>query len=489
MPDLFREVSADTVSPAYELVVVGSGFGSLFFLHEWVRRRPGGGPILVLERGTFLSHADQIAARRNAETDHQTTYRRRRGHKPWTYTIGFGGGLNCWFGQTPRMHPSDFALHSRYGVGRDWPLSYDDLEPYYAQAEDIMAIAGESDTPRLFPRSRPYPLPPHLMSAPDLALKALYPEMHIAAPAARASLALPSRNQCCATTTCHLCPVDAKFTAENGFAALLGDRRIDVMLKADVKAVETTGGVASGVVLESPKGRLRIGADLVVLGANAVFNPLILHRSGLAHPLLGRRLNEQVGVVVQAMLTRLDNYGGSSISSAVNYAFHDGPHRTREAAVHMLFENRWTDPGMRLEPGRWRQLLPIVLFAEDLPAEDNRVVFPRDWADPPELSHPRSSVYADAGIKRAIARLPDLLAPIGLERIDVIGPRPTVSHIQGTTVMGRDRASSVVDVDQVHHSVRNLVVVGTSVFPSCPTANPSLTAAALSLRVARRLAA
>jgi choline dehydrogenase-like flavoprotein len=58
--------------------------------------------------------------------------------------------------------------------------------------------------------------------------------------------------------------------------------------------------------------------------------------------------------------------------------------------------------------------------------------------------------------------------------------------VQGTLRMGTDPADSVVDAGLVHHRYRNLVVVGTAVFPSCATANPSLTAAALALRAAER---
>lgn len=62
--------------------------------------------------------------------------------------------------------------------------------------------------------------------------------------------------------------------------------------------------------------------------------------------------------------------------------------------------------------------------------------------------------------------------------------RPTESHLQGTLRMGADPRSSVVDGGQVHHRWRNLTAVGTSVFPTCSSMNPSLTAAALSLRAA-----
>jgi choline dehydrogenase-like flavoprotein len=87
-------------------------------------------------------------------------------------------------------------------------------------------------------------------------------------------------------------------------------------------------------------------------------------------------------------------------------------------------------------------------------------------------------------VERSLARLERVVAPLPVERIEFKGMRPSESHIQGSLRMGTDPSSSVIDSKQVHHGVRNLVVVGSAVFPSCPCANPSLSVAALSLRSA-----
>lgn len=82
--------------------------------------------------------------------------------------------------------------------------------------------------------------------------------------------------------------------------------------------------------------------------------------------------------------------------------------------------------------------------------------------------------------------MPTLFDGIGVDGIELLGPRPTESHLQCTTPAGDDPATSLVDADLLHHRVRNLAVVGTGAFPTCPVGNPSLTAAAWSLRAARR---
>ena len=74
-----------------------------------------------------------------------------RSEKPWLHSPIFGGGSNCWWGCTPRLLPNDFRLRSAYGVGADWPVQYDELEGFYQEAEEIMAVSG--------PREAPFPDP------------------------------------------------------------------------------------------------------------------------------------------------------------------------------------------------------------------------------------------------------------------------------------------------------------------------------------------
>src|SRR5690606_36772362 len=109
----------------------------------------------------------QIASGRNSEIDSKSTFRKTPGSKRWSFTIGWGGGMNCWWAQAPRLHPADFLLHSRHGVGIDWPLTYQELEPHYARAEDIMSIAGDESMGKVLPRSTPFPQPAHRMSTVD----------------------------------------------------------------------------------------------------------------------------------------------------------------------------------------------------------------------------------------------------------------------------------------------------------------------------------
>ncbi len=470
----------------FDVVVIGSGFGASFFLHRFLAKAKPSVRILVLERGPYRDHQRQREEGRNASIPAMESVRVGEGHKPWTFTLAFGGGTNCWWGQTPRMHPSDFRLFSSYGVGRDWPLSYDDLEPYYVAAERIMAVSGDPASAGLFPRSAPFPQPPHRGTSADRMMQQAQPLHHFIGATARARVATESRNACCSSATCNLCPADAKFTVLNGMQETYGDPRVSILVDAEVLALDHVGDDVTGVHFRHGGKQVSIRTELVVLGANAIFSPHILQNSGMGGGLCGRGLNEQLGATVEVLLDGLDAFDGSTMSTGVNYLLYDGAHRRTAGAVIVFTRNHWWD-GLRTEFGRWRQTLPLLLVAEDL-ADDGNHVGPADSKGRPQIHCPGASDYARAGIGRMIERLPDLLRPLPVEAIHFRGWRRTESHLQGTLRMGADPRTSVVDADLRHHRFRNLVVVGTAVLPTCPATNPSLTAAALALRAADRLA-
>ncbi|HMN45743.1 MAG TPA: GMC family oxidoreductase [Povalibacter sp.] len=475
---------ASNPTEAFDLVVIGSGFGSLFFIEGFLQKRPAA-RILVLERGSEHSHAWQLQHGRNSDIAPESTFRKPEGHKTWNFTIGLGGGTHCWFGQTPRFHPSDFRVRSRYGVSQDWPLSYEDLEPFYLAAERRMQVAGSEDMTTLLPRSAPFPQPPHIVTSVDAAMRAAQPEFHFPIATARASIANPERARCCSSARCNLCPVDAKFTFHNGFRHLRAQPGIEWRLGCEVTHLDVASDTVRAVHYRTSNGEASARGELVVLGANAIHSPAILLRSGVDHPLTGAGINEQVGYYAEALLDGMDNFDGGTLTTGLNYTLYDGDFRSEHGGALIYFENRWPF-GLRNEYGRWRQLLPLTIVVEDLPQDHNRVTVDGDGM--PRVSHAAPSEYASRGVDRSFAALDRVLAPLPVERIDFLQMRPTESHVQGSLRMGHDRASSVVDARQIHHDVRNLVVTGSSVFPSCPCSNPSLTVAALSLRSAHLIA-
>ena len=130
---------------------------------------------------------------------------------------------------------------------RNWPLSYDDIEAYYLAAEQIMNIAGPNDLAKHYPRSGPYPQPPHHMSSVDKVMKAAMPDEHFAVPTARLRIPVGNRGSCCDSAMCNLCPTEAKFTALNTFGPLIDQPNVHLLVNARVLAVEMEGGHAKGL--------------------------------------------------------------------------------------------------------------------------------------------------------------------------------------------------------------------------------------------------
>ncbi|RWH84593.1 MAG: hypothetical protein EOQ86_02370 [Mesorhizobium sp.] len=112
----------------HAIVVIGAGFDSAFFLHQFVRRRKARVP--VLEWGRHNTDDRQLERGPNSNIQDEDTYSGR----PWIYTIGLKGGTNCGFGQMPPFHIHDFRLKGLCGIGLDWPISCDDLEPFCCAA-------------------------------------------------------------------------------------------------------------------------------------------------------------------------------------------------------------------------------------------------------------------------------------------------------------------------------------------------------------------
>lgn len=465
----------------YEFVVIGTGFGSMFFVHQLLDQHPTA-KILMLEWGSYRPWAQQLEEERNTSIPILETFSTKGEDKLWNFTIAYGGGMNCWYGTTPRLHPSDFQTKPLYGHGRDWPLNYEALERYYVQAEQLMDVSGPTDMEPMFPRSAPYPQPPHRFSSVDKVLKKALPGQHFAQPTARARVANDQRNQCCATSRCNLCPQDAKFTVHNGMQHITRHPNVDILTGAEVRELERSGTTSVSAVRFRFKGKeYRAGCDVCVLGANAIHSAAILARSSISHPVQGRNLNEQLGYGVEAMLGGLQNFDGSSISTSINYALYDGEFRSKYGGALLIFSN-WPSYGLRDEFGRWRETAVVIVNVEADPDPANRVTVDKNGDAVVEFAG-RSS-YAAEGARQAFRKIPVLLSALPVEKIEHKGYRLTESHLQGTLRMGDDPADSIVNRDLVHHQLRNLIVAGTSVFPTCPASPPSLTAAALSLRAA-----
>jgi choline dehydrogenase-like flavoprotein len=394
----------------------------------------------------------------------------------------------------------------------DWPLSLEDLLLYYRGAEQALGVAGAPGDgaagpgPGL-PGARA--LPPHPLSPMDRAV-APYLGPFRPLPQARPSRPLQGRPACCGSATCELCPVDARFSPLNGLRAVLDHPGLELhqqtvaarLRKApdgsSIEAVETIG----------PNGeRTLVRAARFVLAASGFENPAILLRSGLERPAVGRYLFDHAHTTLKVRLRSDTHPGhGSSQSTGASEAFREGRFRARHSAALVNVYNPGAPLGSLLAAGMtagldgdrvraealasWRRTVPLNAITEDVPQAERRVTLAagRDSFGLPlnSIAYPPSTPYELDGIKHVVSEVRRRLAPLGVQAIETAsGPRG--GHLLGTCRMGSGE-DAVVDAELRHLDFDNLFVAGGSAFPTYGPVNPTLTIAALSLRLGNLLA-
>lgn len=473
----------------YDLVLVGTGFASTFFLMQYQKHTEGKKRILVLERGDLLPHADRVASMRDGTVLKGINWEKAASvlqnstpDKPWIFDPNFGGSSNCWTGCTPRFMPNDFKMNSTYGVGSDWPITYEELEPYYCAVETLMGISGPNETP--FPRSMPYPLPPHPLSKWDRLIQNKYPGLYISQPTARPTQPIGQRPVCCSSSVCNLCPIDSKFTIGNSYSDVYHAPNVTISYQAIVLKLEISNKSAKGVWYRSAGKDQFVSGDLVALGANAIFNAHILLNSGDTSNYTGRGLSEQAGTYAYFYLDGVENVGGGSIIPANGYMMYDVPERASYSGC--LIESHNTT-FIRSEPGKWRQIARMKFIFENLPEDENRVL-PSDDPLKPKLVFNGHSSYATKAMEQLESNVEKYFGGLPIEKIYFDGFfQKSEYHITSTTRMSTEPGSGVIDDALLHHQYRNVLVLGSGAFPTMTPANPSLTISALSLRAADKL--
>jgi choline dehydrogenase-like flavoprotein len=472
----------------YDLILVGSSFASMFFLHKALQMRRVKN-VLIVERGSNNSWQWQVQHRRNSpEADHFDQHIEQTGlpGKEWPHSLGLGGSSNCWWANAMRIHPDDFQLQTKFGASVDWPITYDEIERYYVEAERIMSISGDNDSAKLFPRSAPFPQPRHRFSRVARAFKDAYPDEFFQMPQARARVATDTRNPCCANFACGQCPANAKFTVINDLAWMFKDPRVTLQLDTMVTNVVTAGGVAKGIEGKTRDGKaFNADGDIVVLGANGVYNPFILLKSGIDHGPVGKGITEQIPIYVDIDLKGLEDGDGSSFITGVGYNLMTGDFRGKAAGGFYELTNL---QNFRLEKGKLRNKASVVFMLDDIPQDRNYVSISSDNPDKPRVHFEDWHPYAHAGLAHVKANLDKLFGHLPIDNMHAYyGMAGGHAHLQCSTVMGKDPATSVVDANLVHHRIRNLVVAGSGAFPTAASSNPTLTISALSLRAAEKM--
>ena len=487
------------------------------------RALAGGRQVLMIERGTALTHQQRFAQRSHNDPlpFNGTPVRMRQ--TDWDYvfrpTYNLGGSTNHFYGNMPRIHPAHFDGEAFGGANRRWPIRYAELEPYYLQAEERLKISGNSEaTP--FPGRFAYPLPPHRPSPHDRACAQIFGEEHVTqVPTVRPSRDVDGRPRCCSSNRCALCPIDSKGTALNMVYPAIHDR-IDLRSGLLATEIHCQGGRVESVTAVDAKGNThRIVANQFIIACNGVDSCLLLQRSPDVpkHASLGRHYMDHPSFNVAIYGTGLDarpGYGDSAQTGMMS-AFYErlasdlpvsvfceikcgelakeegSP--TRDGVLRDLLklsiEQRYSKaPDFRSRfTENWRSTLLLVFVVELQPKPENTVAIrriDRNGAAIPQITIAYPD-YMDEAIARVMKSIEQRLKQ---GEAKVLSRRLDAQHWMGSTRMADSPAEGCVDRNLRYHDLENLYVLSGSVYPSASTAHPTLTISAFALRLGDHLA-
>jgi choline dehydrogenase-like flavoprotein len=431
-----------------------------------------------------------------------------------------GGSTVLFAAHWQRNMPSDFRVRTLDGVADDWPLTYEDLEPYYEQVENDFGISGLAGDPA-FPPGKSPPLPPAPLGAMGRRVARAHNQLGWhwwPAPNAIATRPYKSLRPCTQRATCMWgCVEGAKGSVDRTHWPENLELGVQLCTGARVRRLEVNGrGLVTGAVYVDRMGVEHFQpADVTILGANGIGTPRLLllsvsgrYPNGLANStgLVGRRLMmHPFGTVVGLFdedLQSTRGVWGQHLHSLQFYETDTARGFVRGAKwglqptggpVSMTRSYPWGDnpiwgPGFH-ESIRQRLGRSAMwgIIAEDLPDETNRVVLDPELKDSDGIPAPKiiyrmsENSYRLLRFHQERAR-ESLLAAGAYETIIAPLIRETGWHLLGTAKMGVDPGSSVVDAWGRTHDIPNLFIFDGSIWPTSSGMNPTATIAALALR-------
>ena len=525
----------------YDLIVVGSGFGGAMAALPAVR---AGKRVLMIERGDRVPRGAEswgpngfftLTSAYSAETPYTTADEATRHDGDELGLIECVGGASVFYGGVAlRLRERDFEPDPDLDgdSGTEWPYTYNDLEPYYTHAEQLLGVAGlEGEDPTEPRRSAPYPqqsapLSPISQRMADVARRlGLRP---FSLPLAINYDASVRSETCVACGTCDgfACAVHAKNDIATTLIPLLERGGMTLVPGTVVVRLETSGNRISEVVgvdrrtLESRRWRGRA----VIVAAGALATPHLLLASDLqrrspAGDAIGRYLMRHCNAVVMGVFPRRPAPNGEfhkQIGIQDYYYGHPSitePHGklgciqqfgTPQTSYMVRHATSWIEKRYRgaqrtiaLSVAPW--FVPLgsphttgfIVIAEDQPRAQNRVTlgggrnrFGMPGAMIAHQYHPR-----DLAARNALASVADrLLHNAGSVR-NFRDDINTFSHAVGTVRIGRDASRAPLDGWGAFRGLDNLYVTDGSILPRSGGVNPSLTIAAHALRAGEAIAA
>lgn len=443
-----------------------------------------------------------------------------------TYIKAVGGTTWHWLGTAIRMSPNDFQLDSVYQRGADWPLSYDEIEPFYVEAEHQLGVSGEAGSPPTAPRSAPFPMPaiPQTFLDRHFSTKLAGTAYHVSStPQARNSVEREDRPSCCGSASCiPVCPVQAKYDATVHIErAKANGAVVHAATTATFVETDADGDVTAIRFTRRDGSTARAKGRLFIIAAHAIETPRLLLASisektpkGVANSsdMVGRNLMDHPTQLSWAStIEPVWPYRGPLSTSGIEN-LSDGAFRSDRGAFRIEIGNdghSWptgapvstatelVGEGLRGEElnvalrAATSRHIRMASLVEQLPDPENRVTLHESERDRygvplPKIAY-RLDDYAKAGLQAATKAHQEIFEKLGTTDIHHSPSFAGAGHIIGTAKMGNNPKNSVVDSDLRSHDHPNLFIVGSATFPTSATANPTLTIAALSLRTAQAI--
>ncbi len=516
-----------------DICIIGSGITAAVVAEKLTEEREA--RIVVVEAGDETVPLAERAAHRTRFVAY--------GESPWgrdhidgmtadgiqSRSMQVGGLAMHWGGVTPRFSPEDFRVKSLYGVGHDWPVSYEELEPFYHEAERRIGVAGEQGPPELDPRANPFPMPPLPLTYNLELLKRWTDSAGIAMwsqPSAKNSVAYGGRAVCCRNDTCApICPVGAKYSPDFTWNALRASRRVELIPRtlvrrlvvedgsnriARAEAVRRDRGGAAGSPVQFRAKTFVVAAGyawsphLLLLSPSSRFPDGIANRSGMVGKYMtGHRnvfafiklpirlypgMNEQHSLVTKQFMRpgKLDRYVRHDLRVWESSVGRRPRLKGNDGAV-LLGDELLADWRQRSAEGTAR----VRAYYDVIPDRESALTLneaaKNAYGDPqPKLTFRDSpdSVALRAHTEDSIKALFQRMARAGNGEIIRSGVDDFQDHPAGGCRMGDDPATSVVDSYGRAHDHENLFVIGAPTCVSGGCANATLTFLAVGLRQA-----